>query len=231
MPKKPQPENLLEYETQIWHKGLQHIAGVDEVGRGALAGPLVVGAVILNKNHLFADYRDLMNNDVSDELLATYQQIKDSKLLTPKRREALAEFIKTHAISYSIEIIEPAVIDKIGIMPSTQLAFFNAVRNLEITAHHVLTDTFEIKKLTQNHQTNIKSGDRYSITIAAASIIAKVYRDALMVDLHERVEEYKKYHFHKHKGYGTKLHKEAIFEHGPCNIHRKCFEPIKSMLG
>lgn len=217
-------ELLTKYEIPLWERGIEYIAGIDEVGRGALAGPLVVGAVILNPSHLLRNY------DVASELLETYGQIKDSKLISAKKRERLAVFIKQHAISYSIEQITPAIIDSEGITGATQIAFFRAIKNLSTKAQHVLTDTFEIKKLTQQNQTNIVSGDKLSVSIAAASIIAKVFRDDLMVNLHNKVEKYQKYHFHKHKGYGTKLHKDMISEHGPCDIHRKCFEPIKSLL-
>jgi ribonuclease HII len=223
---------LLQYETKLWNQGVNHIAGVDEVGRGALAGPLVVGAVILNIEHLHPKSMrtpKTQNNDISTSLLNNYIQIKDSKLISPNKRARLAEFIRNEAICYSIETIAPATIDTVGITQATQLAFFAAIKNLTTKAQHVLTDTFEIKKLTKEHQTNIKRGDTLSISIAAASIIAKVYRDNLMVQLHQQ-KRYKKYSFHKHKGYGTKLHKETIFEHGPSDIHRMCFEPIKSMF-
>lgn len=216
--------SLLKYEQELWNKGINLIAGIDEVGRGAFAGPLVVGAVILNPKHLSQNY------DIPQETWELYTQINDSKLLSAKKREKLSKFIQEIALSYSIAIIESQVIDRIGIMQATQDAFFEAVTKLTPKAQHILTDTFELKKLTQNTQTNIKTGDKLSITIAAASIIAKVFRDSLMVDLHNRVEEYQKYGFDKHKGYGTKAHIEALQQFGPCDIHRRSFEPIKSML-
>lgn len=209
---------------RLWNKGIKHIAGIDEVGRGALAGPLVVGAVILDRNHL--ENETFLN----DETLNLYTQIKDSKLIAPKKRARLSEFIKEHAISYALEQISPKVIDEVGIMGATQLAFFNVTQKLKTKAHYVLTDAFEIKKLTKFDQTNIIRGDNLSISIAAASIIAKVFRDNLMVDLHNDVGDYQKYQFHRHKGYGTKLHREMIELHGPCDIHRRCFEPVKSMF-
>ncbi len=212
--------DLLKYENPLWEKGIKYIAGVDEVGRGALAGPLVAAAVILNKDTLFGN----------DNVPTDYAQIKDSKLISSKKREALAKFIRENALSYTIEEIPPTVIDEIGIMGATQLAFFNVIQKLEIKAHHVLTDMFEIKKLTKTHQTNIKRGDNLSISIAAASIVAKVYRDSLMIDLHNRVEEYQKYFFCKHKGYGTQLHRDTLLKYGPCDIHRRCFNPLKSIL-
>jgi ribonuclease HII len=208
---------LTKYETFLWDGGIKNIAGVDEVGRGALAGPLVTAAVILNKEHLYR------NNDVLLELLDLYEQINDSKLLTPKKREKLSDFISKNAIAYSISQIENTEVDSLGISTATQTTFYSSIQNLKIKPEHVLTDTFEIRKLTKADQTNIVKGDTKSITIAAASIIAKVYRDALMVKMHETYQEYG---FDKHKGYGTKQHFEAIEKYGPCKIHRMSFAPL-----
>ncbi|MFA6981405.1 MAG: ribonuclease HII [Patescibacteria group bacterium] len=208
---------LTKYETFLWDGGIQNIAGVDEVGRGALAGPLVTAAVILNKEHLYR------NNDVSSEIMELYEQINDSKLLTPKKREKLSEFIREHAVTFSISQIENTEVDDLGISASTQKAFFNSIQNLKVKPGHVLTDTFEIKKLTKANQTNIIKGDTKSITIAAASIVAKVYRDALMVKMHETYQEYG---FDKHKGYGTIFHMGALKKYGPCKIHRITFAPL-----
>ena len=208
--------DLLKFEKFYWDGGINHIAGVDEVGRGSLAGPLVACAVILDKNHL-----------LKRKILDTYHEINDSKLISPKKRERLAKFIRENAICYSIAMVEPEIIDKIGISSATQIVFFNTIKNLKTKADHVFTDTFEIKKLTRHTQTNIPSGDKESITVAAASIVAKVYRDSLMVELHQT---YDKYGFDKHKGYGTKLHMETLATHGPCEIYRKSFKPVKIFL-
>ncbi len=209
---------LLAFETPIWQKGINNIAGVDEVGRGALAGPLVVGAVVLNKEHF--------SSEISEEIALNYSLINDSKLVSPKRREILAEFIIKHAKSYSIEEIPHNIVDSAGISKSTQMGFYNSIKKLKLSVGHILTDTFCINGFSQEIQTNIIRGDSKSLSIAAASIIAKVYRDNLMVEI---ANKYPEYLFEQHKGYGTKIHKEAIEKFGPCKIHRTSFEPIKSM--
>ena len=208
----------LKFENALWVNGVHAIAGVDEVGRGCIAGPLVTAAVVLNKQHILA---------ATDLLLTNYLNIRDSKLLSPKKRSYLAEFIKQNAISYSIEVIEVDVLDEIGISQATQVGFFNSIKNLTIQPQHILTDAFQIKGIKKELQTNIQKGDNLSITIAASSIIAKVYRDALMVNIHGK---HQKYGFDKHKGYGTKAHLEAVAQFGPCSVHRTSFEPIKSYL-
>ena len=156
-----------------------------------------------------------------------YTQIKDSKKLSAKKRDYLSEFIKREALSYTIEVFEPEDIDKIGIPSLTQKAFFKSIKDLKIKAQYVLTDMFGIDRITKEHQKNIINGDNKSITIASASIVAKVFRDNIMI---EASKKYPKYGFDKHKGYGTKTHMEAIYKFGPCNIHRISYEPIKSIL-
>ncbi|MFZ5425237.1 MAG: ribonuclease HII [Patescibacteria group bacterium] len=208
----------LIYEKKLWESGVTSIAGVDEVGRGCLAGPMVVASVILNKDHFTANTKD------NSLLMETYVQIKDSKKISSKKRDYLSEFIHDVSINYSIEIISHEIIDNSGISHATQMGFYNAFK--KSGAQHILTDMFEIKGLAKNKQTNIKGGDNLSLTIAAASIVAKVFRDNLMIELNEK---YKNYGFSQHKGYGTKMHKEAIEKYGPCEIHRMSFEPLKSL--
>ncbi len=217
--------HLLTHELILISKGIELIAGVDEVGRGCLAGPMVVGAVILNPTHLTNT-----NNDVSSAPLGLYNQIKDSKLIQPKKRLELANFIKQNAISYSIQILENTKIDQWGISKCTQVGFFNAITTLTHKPQHIITDAFKIKVLPDEVQTNIIHGDNISISVAAASIIAKVFRDTLMENLHASNQIYQKYSFDKHKGYGTKQHIEAINKYGICDLHRKSFEPIKSLV-
>jgi ribonuclease HII len=212
---------LLKYEKELWDKGLAHIAGVDEAGRGPLAGPLVVAAVILNKDHLHA-----RNYDVVDELWEMYNLINDSKLVTEKRRNKLFKFIVTNSITLTIEEIPHGKIDEWGISRSNQIGFYNAVNRLRVTPQHILTDHYGINAIAEERQTNIKRGDCKSISIAAASIIAKVHRDKLMLKYHE---EFPEYGFDKHKGYGTRFHRDQIMRTGPCEIHRRSFEPVKSL--
>jgi len=222
---------LLKYESQLWKKGIRLIAGVDEAGRGPLAGPMVVCAVILKKEALEIVEMEIFgvrNYDVSlDKSVGQYMSINDSKKLTPKRREELYDFIINEAISYSIEEISQKEIDTKGISAGVQKGFWNAVNNLGIPPEHVLTDYVHVKNLASDYQTNITKGDSLSINIAAASILAKVYRDKLMC---EYALEFPKYGFERHKGYGTKYHREAIEKYGPCKIHRRSFKPVKSWL-
>lgn len=231
------PQQLLKYELNlIKSKNTKLIAGVDEVGRGALAGPMVVGAVLLHKDILLQIYEffqqeaNIRNNDVLYQKLTKFTQIKDSKLLTNKKRRELNEFITSECISYSIIEIPAKAIDKQGISRVTTQGFSKAIKNLKQAPDHILTDAFCIQDIAKALQTNIKHGDRLSITIAAASIVAKVYRDTLMETLCEKHPEYKKYLIHQNKAYGTRKHMDAIKKWGPLDIHRKSFEPVKSML-
>jgi ribonuclease HII len=224
-------QEITQFERNLYNKGIKYIAGIDEVGRGPLAGPFVVSAVILDLDKIFSKELEYLINDVQsiekESEAWCYYQINDSKLVSAKKRDVLADFIKKEAVSYSIVSFSPEKVDELGISEITQLAFYNAVKNLKIKPEKVFTDTFEIKKLTQEDQTNIISGDKKSISIAAASIIAKVYRDKIMIEEHLK---YPVYGFDKHKGYGTKFHLEALYEYGPCEIHRKSFHPVKGLL-
>jgi len=208
--------DLLTHEKQLWQLGINCIAGVDEVGRGALAGPLVAGAVILNAC------------STQNEAFKEYAQINDSKLLTPKKREILSEFIKQTSVCWAVYEIAPAQIDEWGVAKSTQTVFLGAVEKLAVKPQHILVDAFPIKAVDKKIQTNLKHGDRLSISIAAASIIAKVYRDELMRQYHT---VYENYGFDRHKGYGTRRHFEAIALYGPCKIHRFSFSPFRETLG
>jgi ribonuclease HII len=219
---------MYQYEKSLYKKGIRYIAGVDEVGRGPLAGPMVASAVILDLERIkFMFEDDFTNNDVLDETLKIYTQINDSKILSHKKRLYIRDMIVIEAITYSIVEIEHTHIDKMGISSATQDVFFKSVTKLKKVPEHILTDNFEIKKITKEHQTNIVRGDNKSISIAAASIIAKVYRDELMGKMHDK---YPEYGFVRNKGYGTKEHLNALHKHGHCDIHRKSFEPLKSLL-
>jgi ribonuclease HII len=194
-----------EYESRLWNSGLHYIAGVDEVGRGCFAGPVVAAAVILPNGFNVTD------------------KINDSKKLSPKVRKELSEIIKEHALAYAIAEVSVFVINNIGIGQAAQQAFVNAINGLKIKPEHILIDAFVIKALQKTNQTAIIHGDGISISIAAASIIAKVYRDELMEKVHESHETYKVYDFFINKGYGTKKHRDAIAEHGLCDLHRTSF--------
>lgn len=192
----------LNIEKKLWKSGYYYIAGIDEVGRGSFAGPVVVGAVVFPK----------------DVILPA--GIADSKLLKPKTRERLSVGIKKVAVAYSIAEISVSHINKLGIGKATQMAFRKALRLLSVQADFVLIDAFYIKHLNRKRQRPVKDGDKICASISAASIIVKVYRDKLMKNLSKK---YPHYGFAKHKGYGTKAHQEAIKKYGLSRIHRKSF--------
>lgn len=196
------PLPTFQYEQSLWKTGLQYIAGIDEVGRGAFAGPVVAAAVILPQ-------------DFSCDL-----PIHDSKLLSAKQREAVAGSIQQKSLSFAIAEISVLWINKVGIGKATQMAFRKAIRLLKQQPEHVLIDAFLVQEFPKEKQTPIVHGDRLSISIAAASIIAKVYRDALMRDLHTK---YPVYGFAENKGYGTKAHQEALRQFGLSPMHRTSF--------
>lgn len=203
------------YEKQKWGRGVRFLAGVDEVGRGAFAGPVVAAAVIFSTDINFTF------NDVG------LQKVRDSKTVPEKEREELSIKIKKHALSYSIAKINVSKIDKYGVGKCAQLAFAKAIKNLKIQPEHILIDAFYIKALDKSIQTPIIKGDTLSFSISAASIIAKVYRDNLMKKL---AKKYPQYNLAKHKGYGTKEHRQLIKKHGLSQIHRKSFRFANSQF-
>lgn len=211
--------NRVQFELDLIEKGMNIIAGVDEVGRGPLAGPMVTAAVAFKAEDLLAISQDREVNKL-------FGIIKDSKILSEKHRIELDSFIRDTAYAYHVETIDREVIDHKGISTATQIGFFNAVKKIP-NYQHVLTDNFKMNLILETKQTNIVKGDNLSISIGAASIIAKVFRDEIMV---KYAEKYPQYGFEQHKGYGTKRHLEAIYKHGVCEIHRKSFEPIKTIL-
>ena len=193
-------QEMLKYERDLWKSGADYICGVDEVGRGPLAGPVVTAAVILPKDF---------------KLLG----VDDSKKLSPKKRDELFDQIKEAAVAWAIGRREPERIDEINILEATKEAMLDAIENLSVRPDHVLIDAVHLKKLTIP-QTSIIKGDANSVSIAAASIIAKVTRDREMVEMSKI---YPGYAFESNKGYGTKAHYEGLKAQGPCPIHRKTF--------
>ena len=197
---------MLRYEKNLWCKGKDFIAGIDEVGRGPLAGPVVSAAVILPKGYY-------------------NKKIKDSKQLTPLQREKLFSDIIDNALTFAIGCVDAQVIDRINILRATYESMYRAIDKLKFLPDHILVDGFEIPGLPIP-QTGIKKGDCLCLSIAAASIIAKVFRDRIM-ELYDI--EFPAYKFSKNKGYGTKYHIETLLKIGPCKIHRKSFSPLKSI--
>ncbi|HWY78836.1 MAG TPA: ribonuclease HII [Candidatus Sulfotelmatobacter sp.] len=198
-----QTKPTFEYESKLWDQGFQFIAGVDEVGRGCFAGPVVAAAVILPSNFSITN------------------KIDDSKKLSSKVRKELAVIIKEYAIAYSIAEVSVSIINQIGIGKATQKAFRKTIKELSTKPDFILIDAFYIENLTRKNQKPIVHGDGKSISIAAASILAKVYRDELMQRIHQ---QYVAYDFFTNKGYGTKKHREAIAQYGLCELHRTSFD-------
>ena len=195
-------DEKLQYERALLAQGVQYIAGVDEVGRGPLAGPVVCAAVIM---------------PLDDESIIV--GVDDSKKLSAKKRETLAEEIKKRALAYTIVEVSEKEIDEINILEATKLGMKKALETLEITPQSVLTDG----NMTLNidfPQRSVIGGDALCYSIGAASIIAKVYRDKMMDDY---AKEYPQYAFDSNKGYGTAAHIQAIKEYGLCPIHRRTF--------
>ena len=217
-------QEMLAWERKLFKEGMLYVAGIDEVGKGPLAGPLVVAAAIVNLKRLFEIEHEVEEKTHKKHL---YSQIRDSKKISDKKRRLIAPFLHKELISYSLIEVTHQEIDRRGISQAVQTAFFKSITGLRVKPEHVLTDFVHIKKITQSDQTNIPKGDSKSISIAAASIVAKVYRDNIMIRMHER---YPEYGFQQHKGYGTKKHIAALHKHGPCEIHRRSFEPVKSLL-
>ena len=207
------PMDLFHHERELLSSGVTEIAGVDEAGRGPLAGPVVAAAVVLPCDWII------------DGLPRELRAVNDSKQLTEKKREELFEIIHGHGeIRQAIVSIPAEVIDEINILRATHRAMVEALAALEPVAAHVLVDGLKVNAI-KLPQTPLVKGDSLSYSIAAASILAKVYRDRLM---REYDVEFPGYGFAKHKGYGTKQHLAALAEHGACPIHRKSFAPVSS---
>lgn len=192
--------NWIEYEQNAELKGYKAICGVDEAGRGPLAGPVCAAAVILPPD-------------------TVVDGVNDSKKLTEKKREALFDVIKETAVSYCIAYASVEEIESINILNATMLAMKRAVEGLDVKADYAMIDGNKMPPLDIDGETIVK-GDAKSMSIACASILAKVSRDSL---LYEYAKEYPQYHFDKHKGYGTAAHREAIIKYGPCPYHRMSF--------
>lgn len=194
-------KDWLKYENEAYKKGYNLVCGVDEAGRGPLAGPVFAAAVILPKGFIV-------------------EGANDSKKLSEKKREALFEKIKEEALYYSIAMVDEKVIDKVNILNATFIAMNNAIDNLRQKPDFVMIDGNKIPVGLEIPSEAIVKGDANSISIACASILAKVSRDRYMLEM---AEKYPQYQFEKHKGYGTKLHYQMLDEYGPSEIHRQSF--------
>jgi ribonuclease HII len=192
----------LRYEKKAWESGAVRVAGVDEVGRGSLFGPVVAAAVILDPA-----YR--------------VRGLRDSKLLPPERREVLAERIREHAVAWAIAAVDAARIDQINIYQASRVAMRDAVGRLALAPDHLLVDALRLD--CEQRQDPIIHGDALSASIAAASILAKVERDRMMC---EWDAVFPAYGLASHKGYSTPKHLAALREHGPTPLHRQSFAPV-----
>ena len=199
----------LDHEDQLRQAGHALVAGIDEAGRGAWAGPVVAAAVIL-------DHRKL------DQL----DGVNDSKQLSPRQREALYQLIVANCRAFGVGHGSVEEIDSIGIVPATRLAMMRAIEALSPQPNALIIDAVRLPKVNLP-QSVFFFADSISLSVAAASIIAKVTRDRLMVELDAH---YPRYDFARHKGYGTRIHQVALQSIGPCDLHRKTFKPISAFI-
>ena len=198
-------EKMLAYEKELYAQGIQLIAGVDEVGRGPLAGPVVAAAVILPEN-------------------CKIPGLNDSKKIPKSKHQAIYQAVLDQALSVGIGVKDNQVIDQVNIYEATKLAMLEAIQELDQQPQHLLIDAMKLDLPIS--QTSIIKGDANSLSIAAASIVAKVTRDQMMA---ASDQEYPGYDFGQNSGYGTSKHLEGLEKHGVTPIHRRSFEPIKSM--
>jgi len=206
MASKPIP--TFQEEEALQHRGYHLIAGIDEAGRGALAGPVVAAAVMLP-----ADYK-----------APWLSRVRDSKLLSPGQREILYREIRAASLSTGVGVIAPDIIDAQNILKATRLAMEAAVAALRPVPQWLLIDYLRLPAI-KLPQTGIPHGDTLCLSIACASIVAKVTRDHLMVELDTA---YPGYSLSRHKGYGTRIHLECLHRLGPCPIHRRTFQPVRA---
>lgn len=215
MPKKFDPALIpknptLEFERPLWLAGQHHVAGIDEAGRGALAGPVAAAAVVLPPN---------------ESLERGLRGVRDSKQMTPSQRESWSTRLRTLVLAFAVGFASSQEIDSLGIVPATRLAAQRALDALKITPQHLLLD-YLLLPASKIPQTSLIKGDARSLSIAAASILAKTARDALMIELDQ---QYPGYGLAAHKGYGTPAHRDAIAKLGPSPIHRLSFAPLRDL--
>jgi len=199
----------LDRELQLIQSGHSRIAGIDEAGRGAWAGPVVAAAVILNLPEA-----------------SSLREVNDSKQLSPRQRDRLYQIVIDHCIAYGIGQGSVEEIDTIGILPATRLAMTRAVAALSPQPDALIIDAVRLPQVNQP-QAVFNFADAISLSVAAASILAKVTRDRLLIDLDA---QYPTYQFARHKGYGTRIHQAALQSIGPSDVHRKSFRPISALL-
>lgn len=198
------PDPDLSFEQELWRAGVASVAGIDEAGRGALAGPVAAAAVVL---------------PTDPGLARLLKGVRDSKQMRPHERQAAREVITRHALAWGVGFATAEEIDLVGIVPATRLAAWRAVDSLCVTPGHLLLDYLFLPDINLP-QTALVKGDCRSLSIAAASVLAKTSRDALLCELESA---YPGYGFATHKGYGTQAHRHALQRLGPCPVHRRSF--------
>jgi ribonuclease HII len=198
------PDEL--FECEAWARGFRRVAGVDEAGRGPLAGPVVAAAVILPRR-------------------CRLEGLRDSKLLSERQREQVYARLLSAAVDVGVGVVDAGVIDALNILEATRLAMVQAVRHLTPAPDYLLLDAVVLSGIAAEQRAVIK-GDRLCLSIAAASIVAKVLRDRLMVRAHA---QYPQYGFLAHKGYGTAEHLRQLQRYGPCALHRRSFAPVREV--
>lgn len=201
----PSPD--LRFESALWQSGVELVAGIDEAGRGAWAGPVAAAAVIL---------------PAGPESALHLAEVRDSKQMLPAARDYWAEQIRRYARAWGVGLASNHEIDALGIVPATHLAMLRALAAMQAAPAHCLIDALRLSAL-ELPQTALIKGDARSLSIAAASVLAKTARDALMTAYEDR---YPGYGFARHKGYGTAFHGQALLEKGPTPIHRASFAPV-----
>jgi ribonuclease HII len=226
----------LREEMALYAEGYRHIAGLDEAGRGSWAGPVTASAVILPIGRPDLSQEPALSTACSElcrrverrcsEPVEELEGVRDSKQLTPRQRECLYPIIKSAALAVGVGSVLPEKIDDVGIVPATQQAMSLAIAQLDPPPDFLLIDFINLPGLSIP-QKSITNGDALSLSIAAASIVAKVTRDRLMVELDAH---YPGYGFARHKGYGTPQHRESLARLGPSPVHRLSFAPLKLML-
>lgn len=204
----------IELEKSLWRKGFINVAGLDEVGRGPLAGPVVAGAVIIHREDQFLE------------------GVRDSKKMTEKKRDFFFEKIKDVVSGWGVGVVSSEDIDTLGIskavLKAMQLALLDAENMIGKKSDYLIVDGPSVLKIPGYEMTRMKSGDLLHYSISAASVLAKVTRDRMMIE--DYALKYPEYGFEKHVGYGTKFHMDALEKYGPCPIHRRSFSPIAKLL-
>jgi len=200
----------IELEKSLWSRGYRNVFGIDEVGRGPLAGPIVAGCVVINSQK------------------QVISGVRDSKMVSKIKREGLSKSIMKSCTDFGVGVVEVKELDTIGVSKAVKLAMIRAIESVRsLEPDYLIVDGKNVLPIDKYLMDRITRGDMLHYSIAAASIIAKVYRDNLMVEYSKIFPEFG---FEKHSGYGTKFHLDAIKRYGVCDIHRKSFRPIKELL-